>query len=117
MLSRHALSTVFTRTVTLFEIVAFLIARLRMVKKLNFTANSTVRACAAGDELTEVIVPTVEVLLMAAFGGAKFGWLKMLKESARSWRRYRSFQMVFFCRLMSQFCHAGPRSMLYHEVP
>jgi hypothetical protein len=51
---------------------------------LNFTANATVRACAAGDELIEVIVPTLEVLLIAAFGGAKLGWLKILKESARS---------------------------------
>ena len=65
----------------------------------------------------EVIVPTLEVLLMAEFGGAKLGWLKTLKESARSWSLYRSFHMVFFCRLMSQFCQAGPQSMLYPEFP
>ena len=46
----------------------------------------------------EVIVPTLEVLLIAEFGGAKLGWLKILKESARSWSLYRSFHMVFFCK-------------------
>src|SRR3989442_1169792 len=61
----------------------------------------------------------VDVIAVVAtpFGGSKFGWLKMLKNSARNWTRSCSFRVKFFIKDMSKVLNSGPSMELRAALP
>jgi len=65
-----------------------------------------------------VVGPQLEPALMIdAAGGAKFGWLKMLKISPLSWRVILSLILVIFVREISVSAYPGPTSTFLPRLP
>src|SRR3989442_91750 len=67
------------------------------------------RAAGAPAEVTTVVA--------TPFGGSKFGWLKMLKNSARNWTRRCSPRLKFFIKDMSKLLKPGPSRKLRAALP
>src|ERR1700722_9483398 len=65
-------------------------------------------------ELIWSVLFTVPVLVLS---GAKFGWFKMLKYSARSWTLQRSVIKIFLASCMSQLTVCGKRRTFLPTSP
>src|SRR5262245_16213380 len=65
---------------------------------------------------TVVIVP-LAVWLILPLGRPKFGWLRIVKNSARNWLFSRSDNRLFLLRLKSKFLKVGPSRILRAALP
>ena len=75
-------------------------------------ARTCVGKAAPGVDGTKAAAPESEL-----FGGAKFGLLKMLKNSARNWSFEDSVMAKFLNAEKSRFLNAGPSRMPLPELP